>query len=242
MLESALPHNSTLSNKTLMRRLLVSILSNFLLYSVLLFAPARTISWERAWILVFVITSAYSCTGIWLFYNNKALLLERLGAYVQKNQPLIDKVILITFLTTYAGAHAFIGYDVFFLNLLPAPTNLMSVLGLAGVMIGCSMVFLTMRENTFAAPVIKFQDTRQHQVVGTGIYRLVRHPMYAGMIPTGIGTALWLQSSAGALIMLLPIFTLVVRISVEERFLREHLKDYEAYSAKVRYRLIPYIW
>ena len=102
----------------------------------------------------------------------------------------------------------------------------------------CMYVFyLTFRENTFAAPVVKIQAERGHQVVTTGPYALVRHPMYAGALLLFIGIPLLLGSwygLAGALVMMA---LLVTRIVMEERTLTNELPGYREYAARVRWRL-----
>jgi len=98
------------------------------------------------------------------------------------------------------------------------------------------------RENAFAAPAVKHQKEREHHVVDTGVYAVVRHPMYSGIMLFNLGIALWLESYAGALMTFFPIAFLVVRILFEERFLRRELIGYEAYAAKVPNRLIPFVW
>jgi protein-S-isoprenylcysteine O-methyltransferase Ste14 len=104
------------------------------------------------------------------------------------------------------------------------------------------IIALVFRENAFAAPVVKHQTERKHKVVDTGVYAIVRHPMYLGIFIFNIGIALWLESFAGAILSLIPIAVLAVRIVFEERFLREELPGYQSYTERVRYRLIPYLW
>jgi protein-S-isoprenylcysteine O-methyltransferase Ste14 len=101
---------------------------------------------------------------------------------------------------------------------------------------------LALRENAFAVPVVKHQQARQHTVIDSGVYGVVRHPMYAGAVPLLVGIPLWLESYAAALLASVPIGTLAVRIVVEEQFLRRELAGYDAYTERVRYRLIPYVW
>jgi protein-S-isoprenylcysteine O-methyltransferase Ste14 len=96
--------------------------------------------------------------------------------------------------------------------------------------------------NAFASTVVRYQAERGHTVVNTGIYRVVRHPMYAGLIPTLVGMCLWLQSYAAALLVVVPIGILVARIVLEERLLGKELGGYDTYVANVRYRLIPGVW
>ena len=79
-------------------------------------------------------------------------------------------------------------------------------------------------------------------MIDSGVYGIVRHPMYAGVVLVLIGMPLWLESYAAALLASVPIGLLVLRILVEEHFLRQKLKGYHAYTQRVRYRLIPFFW
>ena len=133
-------------------------------------------------------------------------------------------------------------FHVFRLRLLPRPDLVVSLLGLGLVIAGFWIVFLTLRENSFAAPVVKYQDDRQHVVVDTGVYHVVRHPMYAGVAVLSVGAALWLGSWAAAGLALVPVTSLAIRILVEERFLETELDGYTAYKSRVRFRLIPHVW
>ena len=79
-------------------------------------------------------------------------------------------------------------------------------------------------------------------VIDTGLYGIVRHPMYAGGILVIIGMPLWLESYAATLLSSVPIATVLLRIVFEENFLRRELEGYDEYTAKVRYRLLPIFW
>jgi protein-S-isoprenylcysteine O-methyltransferase Ste14 len=126
--------------------------------------------------------------------------------------------------------------------LLSKPGPLVSSLGLAIFVAGLWMMSQALKENAFAAPVVKLQEERHQAVVDTGVYGMVRHPMYAGGVPFMLGMPLWLESYAATLLALVPVALLAVRILVEEKFLRKELAGYEAYTKKVRYRLIPGVW
>ena len=157
-------------------------------------------------------------------------------------QPLADKIVLMLFLASFYGLIVFIPMDVFRLHLMGSPGLLVSSLGLFLFLAGWGIVFLALRENTFAAPVVRLQEERKQRVVDTGVYGVVRHPMYAGGILFIVGIPLWLESYAGVLLALVPIGTLVLRIRLEEQFLRRELKGYDAYTKRVRYRLVPFLW
>lgn len=79
-------------------------------------------------------------------------------------------------------------------------------------------------------------------MIDTGVYRVVRHPMYAGAVVQFVGMPLWLESYAAAMLASVPISALVPRIVIEERFLNRELTGYDAYKQRVRYRLIPFLW
>src|SRR5262249_13876738 len=178
----------------------------------------------------------------WLYVHSKALLEERLASVIQRGQPLVDKIIVILFLVLYIGWFLVIPFDVFHWQLLGKPNEIISSLGLLLFVFGIWVIFLALKENAFASPVVKHQESKEHRVVDTGVYAVVRHPMYAGFIPMAIGMALWLESYAAAVLAALLIGVLVVRIAIEEAFLRRQLPGYESYTRKVRYRLVPLVW
>jgi protein-S-isoprenylcysteine O-methyltransferase Ste14 len=161
---------------------------------------------------------------------------------LQKGQPLADKIILLFFIAMFFGLIAFIPLDVFRLHLLGKPGIVVSSLGLVLFVAGWWIMSLALRENAFAAPGVKHQEERRQTVIDTGVYGVVRHPMYAGGLLLMVGMPLWLGSYATALLASIPIGTLGLRILVEEQFLRRELKGYDAYTKRIRYRLIPFLW
>lgn len=223
-------------------KLIAGIALNVAIFGVLLFVPAGTLNWSRAWVFLGVIFVCVTATMFGIFSRNEALLDERYGALIQEGQPLADKIILIVLVTGFAAAIVFIPLDVFRFHLMGSPGTTVSFLGLALVVVGWWIISLAFRENAFAAPVVKHQEERQQIVVDTGVYGIVRHPMYAGAIPFTVGIPLWLQSYAAALLTIVPIGALALRILIEEQFLGRELKGYTAYIQRVRYRMIPFVW
>jgi protein-S-isoprenylcysteine O-methyltransferase Ste14 len=122
------------------------------------------------------------------------------------------------------------------------PATLVSSLGLVLLVAGWSIAYLALRENAFAALAVKHQEERQHTVIDSGVYSIVRHPMYAGSVLLMVGIPLWLESYPAALLASVPIAMAALRILFEERFLRRELKGYDAYTERVPYRLIPFLW
>jgi protein-S-isoprenylcysteine O-methyltransferase Ste14 len=224
------------------RRLILGTFWNSLVYGVALFGGAGTLDWWRAWVVVGMIAAGTVLTMLLVFRTRPDLLEERMRGMVQKGQPMVDRLIVLPFMVVYGLSIAFIGLDVFRLQLLPKPSVAVSSLGLVLIVAGWWIIALVFRENSFAAPVVKHQAEREHKVVDTGVYSVVRHPMYAGIFIFNVGIAFWLASYAGAIAALVPMAFLAVRIVFEERFLRQQLTGYQAYTEKVRYRLIPLVW
>lgn len=176
------------------------------------------------------------------FRENEELWNERLKPPIQKGQPLVDKIIVSLFVLTFFGLVAAIPLDVFRFHLLGKPGAIVSGLGLLLFIAGWWIIALSFKENTFAAPVVKHQAERHQTVIDTGVYGIVRHPMYAGALLLMVGMPLWLESYAANLFAIVPIILLAVRIVFEEQFLRQELDGYNAYTDRVRYKLLPYVW
>jgi len=108
------------------------------------------------------------------------------------------------------------------------------------VSLGYFIIFIVLKENTYASATIEL--TPDHKVISTGVYTLVRHPMYLGAIVLLLGTPLALGSWWGLLIFFLITYAIMVRLLDEEKFLSQDLSGYNEYCQKTRYRLIPFIW
>ena len=108
--------------------------------------------------------------------------------------------------------------------------------------LGFYLLFAALRENTFAAPVVKMQKERGQQVVSTGPYSLVRHPMYAGATLLFIGGPLLLSSIVGFMLGVVLIVTIAIRSVGEEAMLRAELPGYREYMRKVRWRMFPFVF
>jgi protein-S-isoprenylcysteine O-methyltransferase Ste14 len=223
-------------------KVLFALLGNLVIFGELLFLPVWTLNWERAWVFLGVVAVSVIATMIIAFRENEELWNERLKAPIQQGQPLIDKIIVSLFALTFFGLVSAIPLDVFRFHLLGKPGAIVSGLGLLLFITGWWMIALSFKENTFAAPVVKHQAERHQTVIDTGVYGIVRHPMYAGAVLLMIGMPLWLESNAATLFAIVPIILLSVRIVFEEQFLRQELYGYNAYTDRVRYKLLPYVW
>ncbi len=223
-------------------KVIAGVAFNVALYAVLLVVAAGTLHWWRAWVFLAVTVAVMAVAIFSILPDNADLFSQRAKGIIQKGQPVWDRVLVILLVVSYVGQIVFIPLDVFQFHLAPKPGVLVSFLGLALYVVGWWTMTLAMKVNPFAVPVVRLQEERHQRVIDSGIYAVVRHPMYSGFVPMVVGPALWLESYAAALLAILPIGVLAVRSLFEERFLKRELKGYDAYIQKVRYHLIPFVW
>jgi len=223
-------------------KVVAGVVFNVAFYALLLFVPAGTLHWWRAWVFLAVTVAVMALAVFSILPDNADLFSQRAKGIIQKGQPLWDRVLVILLVVSYVGQIVFTPLDVFRFHLLPKPSGLVSLSGLALYVAGWWIMTLAMKVNPFAVPVVRLQEERQQRVIDAGVYAVVRHPMYTGFVPMVVGPALWLQSYVAALLAIVPIAVLAVRSVFEERFLKRELRGYEAYTKKVRYRLIPFVW
>lgn len=206
----------------------------------LLFWPAGTLHWPAAWL--YLVTTAVSGlgAGLWLARVDPALLEERMRPLMQKGQPAADKWFMLVF-----GVAAFVWFMVVGLDRRWQGSGVplgLQALGYALLLGATALMLLVVRENSFAAPVVKVQAERGHRVIDTGPYAWVRHPMYSGIVLYFAAMALLLGSWWG--LVLSPVFFVLfsIRAGIEERALIDGLPGYADYLARVRYRLVPGAW
>ena len=219
------------------------VLQTFIWFGVmgaLLFLSAGTFAWPGAWVYLVVMVGLSFTLGVTLARRDPGLMNERLSPPIQKNQTAADKVLLSIFLLAIFGWQVFMGFD-FRFGWSPVPVWA-QVVGALVMIVGIWICYLTMLENSFAAPVVKIQDERGQRVITTGPYSYVRHPMYAGAILFFAGTALLLCSWWGVVLVLVFVVLLAIRTFIEEKTLRTGLRGYDDYAGRVRYRLIPMVW
>ena len=226
-----------------MRGVLARLVADTILVAIALFAPAGTSSWWRAWVLLAALIVIRAITSIAVYRVNPALLQERAKLPFHGDQPWTDKLLLLAVVTTgFVGLPVVAGLDVVHWRLLPPPPPVLTGLGLVLFALGWGIKALALRANAFATAVLRLQRERRHAVVDTGVYRIVRHPFYAGTPLVLVGLALWLESYTAALSAMVPIALVVLRMRLEERYLRRELPGYAEYTVRVPHRLLPGIW
>lgn len=208
--------------------------------ALLLLAPAGTLRWPQAWVFLATIAALGIGCGLYLAKTDPALLRERMRAPVQDEQPAADKAFIAAF-----GFAALLWFLLMGLERRAGRAGMPLPVEAAGwllILLSTAVIMAAMRANSFAAPVIKLQDERHHQVADRGPYAWVRHPMYSGVTLYFVGMPLLLGSSWGLAMVPLLIALFAIRTEIEERALRRGLPGYADYAARVRYRLVPGLW
>jgi protein-S-isoprenylcysteine O-methyltransferase Ste14 len=208
--------------------------------AVFLLVPAGTLDWPAAWGFLAEMGVLSLALGLWLARHDPALLAERLGSPFQRTQKTWDKIFVVVLMVLYFGWLVLIGLDARW-GISRVPLWLQA-LGALGVALSTYVTFLTFRENSYAAPVVKIQRERGHHVVSTGPYAYVRHPMYAGGLLMFVGMPLQLGSWLGLAAVALLVPLLAFRMVMEARTLAAELDGYRDYAKRVRWRLVPRIW
>lgn len=206
--------------------------------------PGGTWLWARGLGLVGVYSAIVGAGNVALAVWRPAHFRVRQQGVVanrEKKQPLIDAIGSAVVVSLAAAWLIFIPIDVFRLHLLPAPGVWASLTGGVVLVVGAALTPAAVWENRFAAPNVQDQTPQGQRIINTGVYSLVRHPIYLGNLLLFGGGALWLGSSAALLGVGVLLLATIGRIAVEEKELRARLPEYADYARRVRGRLIPFL-
>jgi len=228
-------------HRTLMRKFIRRTTVSLLFVGAILFGAAGTLNWPEAWIYLALAAAMSFGGGFWLARRDPALLSERLGSLIQREQKGWDKVLMVVMVALWTGWLILMGLDAGRYHWSEIPLALQGA-GLALICLGAYLVWLTLKANSYAAPVVKIQKARGHVVVTSGPYARIRHPMYAGALLFIAGVPLLLGSWWGLAAGVGLVLIIAMRAVFEERTLAAELEGYADYAARVRYRLVPYLW
>jgi protein-S-isoprenylcysteine O-methyltransferase Ste14 len=198
--------------------------------------------WVEGWIFSALFCGLSFAIVFYLYRKDPALLNERFGSPVQKTQKLWDKFLLVIFFLVFVIWYAIMPLDSHGFGWSPRFPIWLELVGALIFILGFYLLYRAMKENTYAAPVIKMQKERGQTVITTGPYAIVRHPMYTGGTLLLLGGPLLLGSVYGLVAGLLLSLMLALRTLGEESMLRSELAGYEEYRERVRWRLIPYLF
>ena len=222
-------------DRALLRDALIKLLSGVLIMGLLLFLPAWTLSWPQAWLLLGVLFIPMTAAGFLMYFKAPDLLRRRLKAKEEQSE---QKTVIMLSGLMFVAAFVAAGLS-FRFGWLQLPLWL-SIAAALLFLLAYAVFAEVLRENAYLSRTIEV--TEGQRVVDTGLYGIVRHPMYSATVLLFLSMPLVLGSLISFLIMLVYIPVIVKRIRNEEQVLGRELEGYDEYMNKVRWRLLPYIW
>ena len=221
--------------KKLFFQAIVKYISGLALFGALLFVPAGTIRYPNGWLLIIVLFVPMLIAGIVMMFKNPELLKKRLNA---KEEEKAQKAVIafsgIMFLAAFVVAGLNFRWKWF---LLP---RWAVILGTVIFLLAYAVYAEVLRENTFLSRTVEVQENQK--VIDTGLYGLVRHPMYSATLFLFLSMGIILGSLLSFAILFLYIPIIAKRMKNEEKVLEEGLEGYQEYKSKVKYKVIPFVW
>ncbi|MCR5539338.1 MAG: isoprenylcysteine carboxylmethyltransferase family protein [Ruminococcus sp.] len=221
------------------RKLMISAVTKFLagliLLALLIFLPAGTLAFTQGWIFMAVLFLPMLLIGIVLALKSPELLRKRLNSKEQENT---QKGVVISSLLMFLAGFITAGLS-FRFGWLRLPMWV-SVTAAVIFLIGYAMYAEVLRENEYLSRTVEVQE--EQKVIDTGLYGVIRHPMYTATILMFCSAPLVLGSVVSFVIFLAYPVIIVTRIGNEEKVLENGLKGYTDYKKKVKYRLMPFVW
>lgn len=205
------------------------------LVGLLVFLPAGDLSFVNGWLFMSVLFVPMFVAGIVMMFKNPELLKKRLNAKEkQKDQDKVVKLSGLMFLIGFvvAGLDHRFGWSTL--------SNYVVIVATILFLIAYILYAEVLRENTYLSRTIEVSEDQK--VIDTGVYAVVRHPMYSATLLLFLSMPLVLGSIYSFVVFLFYPIIIVKRLMGEEKFLEKELKGYSEYKKKVKYRLIPFVW
>lgn len=222
-------------NKKLFFQAIVKFILGVLVIGLLLFIPANTINYWNGWLLMGLLFIPMFIAGIILMVKNPELLKKRLNAKETENEQ--KKVI------AFSGIMFVVGFIIAGLNyryswiVIP---KVVVIISSVSFILAYILYAEVLRENTYLSRTIEVQQNQK--IIDTGLYGIVRHPMYFATILLFLSMPLILGSIFSFVIFLMYPFIIAKRIKNEEEVLERDLVGYSEYKNKVKYKVIPFVW
>ena len=214
---------------------IIKFLLGLIIIGILLFLPASTFEYWNAWLFIGLLFIPMFIAGIILMIKNPNLLRKRLNAKEKENE---QKQVVIFSALMFLSGFIIAGLNYKF-NWITLP-NIVVIISSVLFIIAYILYAEVLRENTYLSRTIEVQEDQK--IIDTGMYGIVRHPMYSVTILLFLTIPLILGSVISFIIFLLYPIIIVKRIKNEEKVLEKDLKDYAEYKKKVKYKIIPFIW
>lgn len=214
---------------------ILKMIVGFIYVGLLLFIPAQTFEYWNAWLFIGLLFIPMFIAGIILMIKSPELLKKRLN--VKETEKDQKKVILLSAIMFILGfVSAGLSYRFQFLMIPKSVSLIASIIFVLAYILYAEVI----RENPYLSRVIEVQENQK--VIDTGLYRLVRHPMYFATLLLFLSIPIILGSLVSFIIFLAYPFIIAKRIKNEEEFLEKELDGYTEYKKKVKYKLIPLVW
>jgi protein-S-isoprenylcysteine O-methyltransferase Ste14 len=220
-------------------KLLISALIKYIfgvaLVALMLFLPAGDFVYPNAWLFMALLFVPMLILGVWLYVANPALLASRLK---NKEQRMEQKHVVALSGIIFISVFVLCGLDYRY-DWSQVPRWIICVASVL-LLVGYAMYAEVMRENAYLSRTIEVQEGQQ--LIDTGMYAVVRHPMYSATIIMYMAIPLVLGSLWALILMLFYPLVIVIRIQNEEQLLVQELPGYREYQKRVKYKIIPGIW
>ena len=221
--------------KKLFFQAIVKFLFGLILFALLLFVPAGTISFWNGWLLIVVLFVPMFAAGIVMMIKNPKLLEKRLNAKEKEQE---QKAVVALSGLMFLAAFIVAGLNFRFSWIVIQ--NWVVILGTVIFLLAYVMYAEVLRENTYLSRTVEVQENQK--VIDTGLYGIVRHPMYSATLLLFIPMGIILGSPISSAILLIYIPIIGKRMKNEEKVLEEGLEGYKEYKTRVRYKVIPFVW
>ena len=222
-------------DKRLLKDAIIKYLSGVVILGMLIFIPAGSFDYMQGRLLMAVLFIPMFCAGIVMMVKAPDLLRKRLDAKEEQSE---QKAVILASGIMFISSFVIAGLSFRFGRaMLPESISYAAAIVF---LIGYALFAEVLRENAYLSRTVEVQENQK--VIDTGLYGIVRHPMYLSTLLLFLSMPLILGSAVSFLIMLLYIPIIAKRIRGEEEFLEQGLEGYREYKERVKYKVIPYIW
>lgn len=221
------------------KKLFIQAIGKFIfgviLLGMLVFVPAGTINYPNGWLLIAVLFIPMFVAGLVMMFKNPELLKKRLNAKEEEKE---QKTVVALSGAMFAAAFVAAGLSFRFKWLVLPKWAVM--IGTIVFLLAYAMYAEVLRENTYLSRTVEVQENQK--VIDTGLYGIVRHPMYSATLFLFLSMGIILGSLISCAILLLYIPIIAKRIKNEEKVLEEGLEGYSEYKTRVKFKVIPFVW
>jgi len=225
----------SIAKNNLLQSALIKFFAGVILVGLLLFIPAGSFAFWQAWLLMGVLFIPMFVAGLILMKINPALLRKRLNA---KEEQLEQKEVVLLSGVMFLASFILAGLN-FRFSWLVSPAWV-TIVGTVIFLLAYALYAEVLRENEYLSRTIEVQEGQK--VIDTGLYGIVRHPMYMATVLLFLSMPIILGSIPSFVVMLMYIPIIAKRIRNEEKVLEDGLDGYKQYKERVKYRIIPFVW